>query len=509
MKCHYEILDVSQDADGPEIKSAYRKLALKWHPDKNINNEELAKEQFQLVQQAYEVLSDPQERAWYDKHREQILRGSSSEFEDNCLDVFQYFTTTCFKGFNDDERGFYTVYSKVFDTLIEEESEFFDDKEEFEAIPRFGNSTSNYDEVVGSFYSYWMSFSTRKSYVWLEPYNVNETRDRRILKLIEKDNKKVRQKAKKERNEEIRNLVSFVRKRDKRVQEYKKALEVKNLENRQKQEEISKQKRLERRKELHESGTQAEWTKFDNVKSQLEEIEKSISEQFGEEISNSEDDEEENINELYCIACNKLFKTAKAFSNHESSKKHKENILALKELMLAEEEEEEDDDDEVEEKPICSGEENDTEDVDDEFNEKTKKQKKKNKKPKNIISTNTEEEEEVTNISIDQNETHFSDVEYESRKKQKRKNAKKPQQSKDTTAEKSNEDGLEQIKVGKKKKTERKSTKTNEDIDVDHCCATCKSSFPSKNKLFEHLKKTSHGVYLTNRSNNKKVLKEM
>lgn len=44
---------------------AYRKLALKFHPDKNLDNIDIAKEQFLLVQQAYDVLSDPHERAWY------------------------------------------------------------------------------------------------------------------------------------------------------------------------------------------------------------------------------------------------------------------------------------------------------------------------------------------------------------------------------------------------------------------------------------------------------------
>lgn len=64
MKCHYEVLCVSKDATASEIKKAYRKLALQWHPDKNLENLLEAKEQFQLVQNAYEVLSDPQERAW-------------------------------------------------------------------------------------------------------------------------------------------------------------------------------------------------------------------------------------------------------------------------------------------------------------------------------------------------------------------------------------------------------------------------------------------------------------
>lgn len=43
--------------------------------DKNLENVEEATAQFRLVQQAYEILTDPQERAWYDKHREAILRG--------------------------------------------------------------------------------------------------------------------------------------------------------------------------------------------------------------------------------------------------------------------------------------------------------------------------------------------------------------------------------------------------------------------------------------------------
>lgn len=65
MKCHYEVLEVDRDADDAAIKMAYRKSALRWHPDKNPDNPDEAKKRFQVIQQAYEVLSDPQERAWY------------------------------------------------------------------------------------------------------------------------------------------------------------------------------------------------------------------------------------------------------------------------------------------------------------------------------------------------------------------------------------------------------------------------------------------------------------
>lgn len=75
MKCHYEVLGVSFEASDDDLKKSYRKLALKWHPDKNLENADQAKKEFQLIQAAYEVLSDPQERAWYDKHRDAILLG--------------------------------------------------------------------------------------------------------------------------------------------------------------------------------------------------------------------------------------------------------------------------------------------------------------------------------------------------------------------------------------------------------------------------------------------------
>lgn len=83
MQCYYDELEVERDASDELLKKNYRKLALKWHPDKNIDNEEDAKLKFQLIQQAWEVLSDPQERAWYDKHRDQILKGNQSNYEDD------------------------------------------------------------------------------------------------------------------------------------------------------------------------------------------------------------------------------------------------------------------------------------------------------------------------------------------------------------------------------------------------------------------------------------------
>ena len=64
---YYSILGVDKNADQATIRKAYLKLSLKYHPDKNPNNEEAAKEQFVKIGEAYEVLSDPSSRSAYDR----------------------------------------------------------------------------------------------------------------------------------------------------------------------------------------------------------------------------------------------------------------------------------------------------------------------------------------------------------------------------------------------------------------------------------------------------------
>lgn len=72
-KDYYAILGVAQDATDKQIKGAYRKMSLKWHPDKNPGDD-AAKAKFQDVAEAYEVLSDSEKRQVYDIHGEEGLK---------------------------------------------------------------------------------------------------------------------------------------------------------------------------------------------------------------------------------------------------------------------------------------------------------------------------------------------------------------------------------------------------------------------------------------------------
>ena len=126
---YYELLGVDRQATEDEIKKAYRRKALELHPDRNYGQVDEATRQFAKIQSAYEVLSDPQERAWYDSHRDILLRGdqgptgASQEYSYNVrMTTAQEVSKLVLKfngrlDYSDNPSGFYGGLNEFFQKL--------------------------------------------------------------------------------------------------------------------------------------------------------------------------------------------------------------------------------------------------------------------------------------------------------------------------------------------------------------------------------------------------------
>jgi molecular chaperone DnaJ len=111
---YYELLEISKSASDTEIKKAYRKLALKYHPDRNQGDKE-AEEKFKLVNEAYQVLSDKDKRATYDRYGHEGLESNGfSGFNDMNMDdlnsIFESFFGGGFGGFGKSRSSSHQKY---------------------------------------------------------------------------------------------------------------------------------------------------------------------------------------------------------------------------------------------------------------------------------------------------------------------------------------------------------------------------------------------------------------
>lgn len=141
---YYEILEVSRDCNGAELKKSYRKLAMQYHPDRNQGDSE-AEEMFKQVNEAYQVLSDDNKRATYDKYGKDGLNGGmdggfgGAGNMDDIMDIFNSMfggrSSGGFGGFGGFEQGSRSASAKypldfeIRHTLEFQEAVFGCDKE--------------------------------------------------------------------------------------------------------------------------------------------------------------------------------------------------------------------------------------------------------------------------------------------------------------------------------------------------------------------------------------------
>ncbi|TVY36022.1 J protein JJJ1 [Lachnellula subtilissima] len=322
--CHYEVLGVDRHATDDEIKKAYRRKALELHPDRNYGDVDNATVKFAEVSSAWEVLSDPQERAWYDSHRESILRGDgggeADHFEHNVrltsagdlVSLIGKFSTSI--PFTDAPNGFYGILRDTFARLASEEDSACDWAGlEVVDYPDFGYAGDNYEDAVKPFYRVWVNFTTKKSFSWRDAYRASDAPDRATRRLIDKENKRLREEGIREFNDTVRSLVVFVRKRDPRY--------IPNS-----QTEADRQRILRDAAAAQAARSRAaNQAKFgDHV---IPDWAKSHEPGEAEEFTESEESE---VEQIECVVCNKTFKSEKQYEAHEKSKKH---IKAVQQLQ--------------------------------------------------------------------------------------------------------------------------------------------------------------------------------
>ncbi|KAI8809302.1 DnaJ domain-containing protein [Cladochytrium replicatum] len=601
--CYYDLLGVARTATSDELKKAYRRKALELHPDKNIERIEEATRLFAEVQQAYEILSDDQERAWYDSHREAILRDEESESDSDSGkpgagrprrphtsslrtdQLMKYFSTSCFRGIvENDTSSFFGVYSAIFERILSEELDAMTNDNEAGAaelpdisfIPINSWSTEVSDNAIRQFYSFFGGFASIKSFRWYDEYRLSDAPDRRVRRLLEKHNLKARETAKREFSETVRRLSQYVKKRDPR---WKAVMDRANKEKEQK--EAERRKQLEREKldrsrakaELAKQHLKQNWERgdeqydmiVDDVTGEVTFVHRGLTdseeeEEEGDVVGDDEivDDEieededlEDLVEDLYCVACDKEFKSLQQRENHDRSKKHLKKVEMLRSQMIDEENAIDDDVAEAESTNSHHSEDRQTLDINEDSSKKKKsthissdeqesynvpamamKKKKKTKKRQQKASNGFGlGVEEIPGMPAQESDKD-SDSLNNTRRSGKRRNAKVGRDVSPATtstnvaattkaavssAEKASQDvsdlasftehltinddaeppflgaGRKSTKGGEKSTAKSSSPSASGETE-QLICNVCQEKCASRNKLFDHIKRTKHAL---------------
>ncbi|KAI5892402.1 DnaJ-domain-containing protein [Schizophyllum commune H4-8] len=523
---YYQLLEVDENATQDEIRRSFRKLALIHHPDKNPDNIEEATKRFATLQQAYEVLSDEQERAWYDSHKaslapepddatvfEEVRRGAPpSKARDRGLTVHHlaHFFSIVWTGYDDSADGFYNIYHQLFNRLAAEEAMFEPDV----TYPSFGYSNtpwgtakSSGEPDVRSFYTAWTNFATAKDFAWADQWNLNEAPDRRVRRLMEKDNKKARDDGRREYNDTVRSLAKFLRKRDPRYKAFQQAQATGNMNT-----NASKAGQSTTRSTTEAAAAayvEQEWQKTNHHDTHAD-----LEWAFAE----GEDPEE-----WECVACGKSFRSEAAWDSHERSRKHMVQVERLRREMEKEDEELgfEAGELEVEEVEVEGGAENaeETQELAEAQNGDTDLQNDAAEPPRSPSPAPSVQAPDAHTSPAAEEDIEES-APSTSRKKKKQAKAAPPERERPTKTERRRRDVPDFVPgetplqsdgesddtpaaaAAPTKRDKRRAKQAKKAEEAEHGatqtkCNVCGEAFPSKTKLFAHIESSGHALAAT------------
>jgi DnaJ family protein A protein 5 len=291
------------------------------HPDRNYGNVDEATKLFAEIQSAYEVLADPQERAWYDSHSEAFLGTDGSAGDqhsynvrittaEDVLKLFSKFSPRM--EFSDSPTGFFGGLREQFEQLaLEERLACQWEHQDPIEYPSFGSRDDDFETVVRPFYAAWTGFSTQKSFAWKDVHRYSEAPDRRVRRMMEKENKRLRDDGIREFNDAVRSLVAFIKKRDPRYKS-------------------NAQSEAQRQETLRQSvAAQAARSRAFNQAKLRDHIIPDWAQSEQPVADDEEESEDSEVESFECVACHKFFKSQKQFEAHERSKKH---LKAVKQL---------------------------------------------------------------------------------------------------------------------------------------------------------------------------------